>query len=161
MEHDLAWLKSMIATRAQEMWEHEHRPYYISYIANDSRKDGVDYRDLIKPLKLRQWAITNEIDGFKIVEHPRHKAKVGYVPITAEFSFDDVEPAEEATADAVADEGTPEPEGARKLRTPVVSGPVKTRRAMLQFLETLSKLDDDELDRISIPVRTIVRLLNG
>lgn len=160
MEHDLAWLKSMIATRAHEMWEHEHRPYYISYIAIDSSKNGVDYRDLIKPLKLRQWAITNEIDGFKIVEHPHHKAKVGYVPTTAEFSFDDVDPAEEATGDAAA-EGAPEPEGARKSRTHAASGPVKTRRAMLQFLETLSKLGDDELDQIKIPVRTIVRLLNG
>ncbi|CAM8621581.1 hypothetical protein [Sphingobium cupriresistens] len=161
MEHDLAWLKSMIATRAQEMWEHEQRPYYISYVATDSRKNGVDYKDLIKPLKLRQWAVTNEIDGFKIVEHPRHKAKVGYVPITAEFSFEDVDPAEEAIAGAAANEGASELKEAGKSRTPVAFGPVKTRRATLQFLETLSKLDDNELNQITIPVGTIVRLLNG
>jgi hypothetical protein len=160
MEHDLNWLKAMIATRANEMWTRENRPYYISYIAIDSAKEGVDYRDLIKPLKLRQWALTNEVDGLKVVEHPYHKAKIGFIPETADYVFEDNT---ETTKDNAEGAVAPSSSSSSNTKTSNIylKTGAKTRRATLQFLEVLSGLDDDELDSINIPTRTIVRLLNG
>jgi hypothetical protein len=142
MEHDLGWLKAVIAKRTQETWERVGRPYYISFIATDLAKEGADYKEIIAPLKLRQWAMTADIEGIKAVAHPVHKAKVGFVPAAEKFEFE----AEEAV----------QAEGRTRL-----SKPINTRRSTFQFLEALAALPDEELDQIDIPVGTIVRLLRG
>ena len=143
MEQDEQWLKTLVASRTQDTWDKRQQPYYISFIATDAIKEGVDYRPIIAPLKLRQWALSVEIEGVKAVAHPLHTAKAGFVPLDKDYTFDDAD---------VAQASAPSTKG---------SGRVTTRRSTLQFLETLGTLSDDELDGIVIPVRTIVRLLNG
>lgn len=144
MEPDQDWLKGLVARRTQEMWKVHKHPYYISFIATDSAREGRDYKEVIAPLKLRQWALTADIEGARAVAHPVHKAKVGFVPADEPFEFDD------SDADAAA-------VGSGSRRQPVN----RTRRSTLQFLEALSTLSDDELDGVTIPVKTIVRLLQG
>lgn len=145
MEHDEEWLKALVARRTREIWDTQKRPYYISYIAVDAAQGGADYKKLIAPLKLRQWAITSEIDGLKAVAHPIHKAKVGFIPADENYEFEDTS------------EAGPIVEDNRLTSRPSV----KTRRPTLQFLEALSSLSDSELDGVNIPLRTIVRLLHG
>lgn len=143
MEHDADWLKSFIAKRAQESWHNDQRPYYISSIANDVTKLGVNYKDLVAPLKLRQWAMTVDLPATKVITDPVHKAKVGFVPADQEFSF----------ASDDQERGTL---GTKASKKAPYSRP---RHAILQFLETLDMLSDEELDEVRIPVKTIVRLL--
>lgn len=142
---DDQWLKDLVETRTLETWEKLQRPYYISFIATDSAKQSQDYRAMIAPLKLRQWAMTTDITGVKVVAHPVHKAKVGFVPADKDYTF------EEGAAESTSDPSAVAP---RPPASP-------HRRATLQFLQTLSALPDDELDEIDIPLRTIVRLLHS
>jgi hypothetical protein len=143
MEQDEAWLKALVARRTQETWRRLRGPYYISFIAIDAAKENVDYKSIISPLKLRQWALTVEVDGVKAIAHPVHKAKVGFVPAAEEYVFDDTDANAAAKASPIT-------------RPPFAS---QTRRSTLQFMEALSTLSDEELDKITIPVRIIVRLL--
>ena len=142
MKQDEEWLKALVVRRTQETWEESQQPYYISFIATDSTKDSVDYREIISPLRLRQWAIASEIDGVKIVSHPIHKAKVGFIPSDKEYTFDDAK----------------NPQVLRQMNSVVKK--TTNRRSTLQFLEALSTLSDKELDEVSIPLKTIVHLLN-
>lgn len=143
MNQDKDWLKALVARRTQETWPKRQQPYYISFIATDATKEGADYRVIIAPLKLRQWALTVEINGVKAIAHPVHKAKVGFIPAQEEYVFAD-------------GEGSQVSELAPKdlMRA-------STRRLTIQFLEALARLPDEALDEILIPVKTIVRLLNG
>ena len=142
MAQDEAWLKALVARRTKETWG-QRRPYYISFIGTDAAKEAVDYRSIIAPLKLRQWALTVQIDEVKVVAHPMHKAQVGFVPADEEFTF--------------GDEGVNSTTQSTPITKP--SSVNETRRSTLQFMKALSMLSDEELDKINIPVRTIVRLL--
>jgi hypothetical protein len=142
---DDQWLKDLVEKRTTETWERFQRPYYISFIATDSAKQGQDYREMIAPLKLRQWAMTTDIPGVKVLAHPSHKAKVGFVPADKDYAFEDGA----ADSTSVAPTAAPRPQASPH------------RRATLQFLQTISALPDNELDEIHIPLRTIVRLLHG
>lgn len=143
MEQDEAWLKALVARRTHETWRSLRGPYYISFIAIDAAKENVDYKSIIEPLKLRQWALAVEIDGVKVIAHHVHKAKVGFVPAEEEYIFDDNNANNETKYATIT------------RRAPAS----QTRRSTLQFMETLSTLSDEELDKITIPARTIVRLL--
>ncbi len=146
MEYDEAWMKNFIARRTVETWHTHERPYYLSFIATDMGKEGANYRSIIGPLRLRQWVTTTEIPGIKVVAHPVHKAKIGFIPEDKDFTFND--------------EAVSLPPMVPKLgdRQPKFS---RNRYRLLQFLDLLSELNDEELRDINIPIKTIVRILKG
>jgi hypothetical protein len=140
------------------VWDKLQHPYWISFIAIDALKEDVDYKKIIAPLKLRQWALTTKFDGIRVLAHPIHKAKVGFAPEGEQYEFDEpgvVAAPGDASSSAEKAQGVPAKVSPRLFSTN------RTRRSTLQFLETLSNLSDEELDSITIPVRTIVRLLHG
>jgi hypothetical protein len=147
VEHDESWMKEFIQKRTDETWSLSRRPYYLSFIATDMTKAGVNYKPIIEPLKLRQWATTRDIPDTKLVVHPVHRAKVGFVPKQQDFNFETDKP--------------PIPTPPSERVTPQSGGSSRDRYRLLQFFDLLSKLDDEELGEIQIPVKTIVRLLKG
>lgn len=132
-------LKSYIVQRTIETWSDRRIPYYLSYVASDLKGKNVNYRDFIGASKLSQWAATTNFADVKFVTHPMVKAKVGFVPSDAEFSFE-VEP-------KAASQGT-------TTTIPKLRG-----KALFQFVEALSKLPDDALADLKIPASVLTALL--
>lgn len=146
MEHDAEWLRNFIQKRTKEVWDKSQKPYYLSFIAVDLAKSNIDYKPIIAPLRLRQWATVNEVAGTKLVIHSKHKAKVGYIPENVEYSFDDEDLMEKPETAVVS----------KKSHHREVD-----RRPLFNLLESLSKLSDKELEAIHIPVKIFVRLFKN
>lgn len=138
---DVDSFKRYIRDRAQETWDERGIPYYLSFVAIELKKMGIDYRDYIGPLKLSQWVLTNEFPDTKVVVHPSQKAKIGFVPTTIAFEFAD-------------DEEMP------RRATPSTSAH-KRGRALLQFVEALGSLPDEAIGDLRVPARTLVALLKN
>lgn len=136
---DVESFKEFIRKRARETWDERHTPYYLSYVATDLKKEGVDYRQLIGPLKLGQWASSTPLPGTKVVTHPSQRAKIGFVPQDVEFEF--VQQPEVATQPS---------DGSRHQG-----------RTLVRFVEGLAKLPDEALDQFQVPARTLVALLKN
>lgn len=147
MDYDTEWLKEFIKKRTLEVWKDSKKPYYLSFIATDLSKNNADYKPIIAPLRLRQWATVTDIDGLKLVVHSKHKAKVGYIPENVEYSFNDEESVK-SSEDTVA--------STNKLRYREAD-----RRPLFSLLESLSKLSNEELETVHIPVKIFVRLFKN
>ncbi|MNQ92454.1 hypothetical protein D3C85_1078820 [compost metagenome] len=76
----------------------------------------------------------------RLVEHPTHKAKVAVAPSTAIFDF--------PTETVRESKGIKAPRSSQK-----------GEKAVLALLRSLSSLSDQELDRISIPVSVLVKMM--
>lgn len=138
---DLESFKSFIRDRARETWDERNTPYYLSYVATDLKKQDIDYRELIGPLKLSQWAASNDIPDTVLVTHPNQRARIGFVPADSGFEFgaDDVSPAEDAR---------PKSSNARA-------------RALVQFVQSLADLPEDALTNFTVPAKTLIALLKN
>ena len=86
---------------------------------------------------------TEKKDGYRLVEHPVQKPKVGIVPYEVEFKFSEFERTAPFTEDP--------PEA-----THFVS---ERERAVLSFLRSLSHLSEQEIDSVVIPTRVLTKLL--
>jgi hypothetical protein len=138
---DIDSFKHFIRVRTRQIWEERHIPYYLSFVAVDLKKLGVDYRNFIGPLRLSQWASTTEFPETKFLTHPSKKAQVGFVPADVNFSFSNDEDTAKSTA----------PFGAAHKRG----------RALMQFVENLAKLPDGAVDDFSVPAKTLIALLKN
>ena len=138
---DVDSFKRFIRDRAQETWSERGIPYYLSFVAIELKRMGVDYRSYTGALKLSQWALTNEFPDTKIVAHPSQKAKIGFVPATVDFQFtNNEEPARRAT----------------------LTVPTHRRgRALLQFVEALNNLPDEAVGDFQVPAKTLIALLKN
>lgn len=136
---DLDTFKTFLRDRARETWDERQSPYFLSYVATDLKKIGVDYREFVGPLKLSQWAASSEIPDTVLVSHPTQRARIGFVPSDSGFEFD--------TAVA-ASEGESRPRGPN-VRT----------RSLVQFVQTLADLPEDAVVDLSVPAKTLIALL--
>jgi len=135
---DAESLKRFIRDRAEETWKTRRIPYYLSLVAPELKAKGVDYRKHVGALRLSQWASMAEIPDTKFVAHPHQKAKVGFVPANVEFAFSDGEGAEKVAS------------------LPIPAS--KRGHALYQFVESLSKLPDDALDKFQVPAKVLITL---
>ena len=137
---DLESFKTFLRDRAKETWNDRHSPYYLSYVATDLKKQGLDYRELVGPLKLSQWAASNDVPETILVSHPTQRARIGFVPSDSGFEFD----ASEATSETES-----RPKGAN-VRT----------RSLVQFVQGLADLPEDAIMDLRVPAKTLIALLN-
>lgn len=138
--HDLDSFKAFLRDRAHETWEERQTPYYLSIVATDLKRKGVNYHDFTGSLRLAQWAAKEAVPATKLVTHPTIKAKVGFLPEEIEFDFDN---------------------------PPVPSqGPIRTRsaskrgQALVKFVESLAAMPDTAMAELTIPAKVLVSLLN-
>lgn len=125
-----------IAEKTRVAWE-EKQPFFFSNVAPSLKRHGLNYREVTGDKSLLAWARDVHQDQWKIVRHPNQLSKVGTVPADSPFSFEEIEAANDGN------------EPIRSRKKPVV----------IRFLEELSKLDPDDLDKVNIPVSVIVKLL--
>lgn len=141
---DQETLIEFLKWKTSEEWQTRQQPYLLSLVPTDFPEPEDTYRGILAGERLKAFTKRTAHDaGYKVVEHPRHKARVGLVPFEAEFSWDD----EVTLAAANRKEGTTDERN------------FETAPAQLQsFLHTLAALRDDELDQMNIPLKIILKL---
>lgn len=124
--------------KAKDTWK-EKRPYYLSSAGPDMDTASIDYRSILGEERLKAFVErTAGTSAYQIVKHPHQKAKVGVVPTGVDFQFKD------------ADQETVSPQVPRHI--------LERRETLLRFLDVLSELPAEDLDRVVIPTRTLVKL---
>lgn len=135
-------LIAFLKRKTAEEWETRQQPYLLSLVRTDFPDGDEVYEAILAGERLKAFAKRTASDaGYKVVEHPRQKARVGLVPSAAEFAWGDDMSFGKGKA-ATSDDG-----------------PVEKAPAQFQsFLHTLAALRDDELDQMNIPLKIIVKL---
>jgi hypothetical protein len=126
-------LISKIAEIATSTWEEDKEPLLISNIPR--HLVGTDFRSVLGEEGVKSFVSrTCAEGGYKLVEDPSHKARVGIIPTEETYQF------LASTKQPVADQK-------RKGET------------VLRFLELLSELSEEEQRSVVIPVNVIGKLL--
>ena len=136
---DIDSFKEFIRDRTKDTWTQRGIPYYLSFVAIDLKKLGVDYHTLLGPLKLSQWASLNEVPETKLVAHPTQRARIGFVPRDTDFTFDKVGQ-------------MAKPEAQRDSHS-------VGSRALFQFVQSLANLPDSALEGFQVPAKTLIGFL--
>ncbi len=135
-------LKEFLRKSVEAAWEAKAEPYLLSFVANDLKLQGQDYKSALAPedrLKTFAERVQDTDHLFKVVQHPTQKAKVGLIPYEKEYAFP-------------APSSDDRRSVARVART-------RNETALLSFLEALKALPDEVLDDIHIPTKALVLLL--
>ena len=138
---DQGGLKAALKAIAEEHWEETQKAMLLSDVAPALAKaaEGDDYKALLEGKSLKAFIKdTGNSNGYRLVEHPTQSAKVAIAPLDAKFEF---------TA-GVPEKTTKSSSSARKLENKAIA-----------LLEILAALPREDLDKISIPVSVLVRLL--
>lgn len=141
-----AQLIDFLGERAKVHWEKKGEPYLLSLVSPDLKSDRKTFKDAIGGGSLARWAEGTEQDQFKVVRHPVQKAKVGIIPgdKTYDYPVDDLN----------------EIGGGHRLLAEVSIKGRSRKPVVVRFLESLSRLDEEDLAKVQIPVSVIVKLLN-
>lgn len=130
-------LIEFLKAKAEAAWA-EQQPYLLSFAGPDLNEAKIDYRTILGGEKLKAFAErTQGPNSYKVVKHPRQRAKVGLLKHDEEFAFD-------ATDDRAARAtGDWQPQG----------------RAPLEgFINALSHLSVEDLEGLMIPAKVLVKL---
>lgn len=144
MEHTQETLAEVIEKKTKKHWDDEQTPYLLADVVPDIVKEGFDYKQLISPLTLKQF--TAGMSGkVKVIQHPFLKAKVGLIPADKDFSYDQqpvISPKQAAKDEIVA------------------RGNFRSNKfVVLNFLQALSALSDEDLEKVVIPATVLAKLL--
>jgi len=137
--------QKFLERKTTEHWETLKKPYLLTEIPDDFESEfGESYKNVLKEKKLKAFAMetSSSASGYKFIQHPTQKTKIGLIPYSEDYSFD------ATTTDR--DEGS-------HSRPPSRS---KTRYATIAFLEAISTLPEDDQRRIKIPAGIIAKLLS-
>src|SRR3954465_3399208 len=96
-------LSNFLAKKAEERWTVEQQPYFLSSVAPELKANGRDYRSAIGEEKLKAFAKRiGSSSGFKVVEHPTQKSKIGIVPVNSNFAFEESDQSKHQQSDLSA-----------------------------------------------------------
>lgn len=138
---EAAKIIEFLKARAEEA-SAEDDVYLLSDAGPDMVEDGIDYRAILAGERLKAFVERTAPDGgYRLVQHPRQRAKLGLVPAGKDFEFKD-EPDAEVGTEAAPRESVRSAKGA----------------ALFSFLYALSKLQPEEIDGVVIPTRVLVKL---
>lgn len=138
---DVVSFKDFLRQRAQETWNERSIPYYLSVVATDLKREGVDYRTFTGPLRLAQWLSKEEIPETKFISHPTVKAKVGLIPAKEDYDF-----SSELAADQVHSRPRPT---------------AKRGQALVTFVNSLAAMPEAASAELSIPAKVLIALLKN
>ncbi|MBB4732229.1 hypothetical protein [Xanthomonas arboricola] len=129
-------LRAALRELAVQEWDESKRPVFLSHLPKILKdRFEIDYKIILGGRSVKQFILANSPDsGFKLVQHPGQRAKVGLVPSQADFAFP-VDPI------AVAE--------IKEITAQDVRG----------FLNILNNLPPEELARLQLPADIVVRLL--
>ena|SRR5690348_12121290 len=135
-------IANYIRKRTHEEWEQKSSALFLSNVSPELLLRGVNYKEVLpKGTTLKQFVST--LDDLRIVGHPLQKSKIGVVPKESPFTFE-IEP----TVGPSASNQKP-----KKSRQP------NQRFIVSQFLAALSRLSEEEIKQVTIPVHILARLM--
>lgn len=136
MEKTEEALGAFLKQKALESWEQES-PYLLSSINPDLRTQEISYRDVIGDEETLKQFVTRTADayGYKLVQHPLQKPKVGIIPADKEFTF-----------------------GETLSVLPVAGRQHRGEGVLYSFLKALGKLPAADIDKVVIPTSILVKL---
>lgn len=129
----------------RERWPGQ--PFYLSMVQPRLKEAGRgDYRQILGEEKISAFVRRTEgEDTYKVVVHPRQKAKIGLIPPGEDYQF-----SVEEVADRDVQRG-PDVEGAG----PRFRG---SGSLLLELLRELGRLSPEEQNAVVIPTRVLVKL---
>jgi hypothetical protein len=135
-------LGDQIVKMVEAYWNDEQEPLLLSELGPNLKS----YRDIIAPLTLKQFVGTLS-DRITVVQHSSKRAKVGVIPASKTYSYDEKETVQEVSP-VQAD---------RKPR----SNPRSNKFVVLNFLEALATLDEEDLKQVVIPASVLAKLVKA
>lgn len=129
-------LKDALLQATQEFWGRFGTPLLLSNLPKEISERGIpDYKQILASQSLKSFVNSlAEEKTIQVVTHPLHKAKIGLIPAGEHYSFSQEE-------DAVKAEDK-------------TSG----KSQAVKLLDILSKLSEEELEKVNIPVSVLAKL---
>lgn len=141
-------VKTALKKIADAHWDARKTPILLSELPEKLEAEAPDYKEVLAGKSLKAFALSvGEDSGFKLITHPSQRAKLGLAPANVDFEF----PKEEAMPLGVSSPAAGQ-EGARDR------GP-RSQEPVLVLLRALRALPPEELEKVVIPVSTLVKLL--
>ena len=123
---------------ADEHWKNQSCPILLSGLHPLLIARIADYKNILNGKPIKQFIQeTGNAHGYKLVEHPTQKAKIGIIPVDTQYAF---------------------PATAEQLQ-PTSTDNTKGSAALISFFKALGNLPDEEIEKVNIPVSVIVKLL--
>ncbi|KPW57628.1 hypothetical protein [Pseudomonas syringae group genomosp. 3] len=138
---DLQQVKESIKAVAKDYWDTHKKPLLLSNLPPVLEAKAPNFKSILGSQNIKSFIkdYATEMD-VRLIEHATHKAKVAVAPLTATFDFPT-----ESTAES------------KNVKTP--RSALKGDKAVLALLHSLSSLSDEDLDRVSIPVSVLVKMI--
>lgn len=141
-------VKTALKKIADAYWNEHKTPILLSQLPEKLKAEAPDYKAVLAGKSLKTFALAVGKDsGFKLIIHPSQPAKLGLMPADVDFEF----PKEEATQQGV----TPPTVGQEGTR----DRGYRSQEPVLALLRALRALPPEELEKVVIPVSTLVKLL--
>ena len=125
-------------------WQDNERPILLSFLTKPLKEKLGDesYALITKGKSLKEVVKeSSEKYGYKLIEHPTQKAKIGVIPIGKTYNFEN-------------NDGEKQRKFSRNEKT------FDDQEIVLSFLKLLQKLPPQELEKVIIPASVITLLLN-
>lgn len=141
-------VKTALKKITDAYWDARKTPILLSQLPEKLEAEAPDYKEVLAGKSLKAFAqAVGEDSGFKLITHPSQRAKLGLAPANVGFEF----PMEDVTQQGV----TPPAGGQEGTRD---RGP-RSQEPVLALLRILRGLPPEELEKVVIPVSTLVKLL--
>lgn len=137
-----------LQTIIETHWTAHEEPILLSQLPEKLEALVPDYKEGLagKSLKAFSMAVSEDA-GLKLITHPSQRAKLGLAPARVNFEFPTAEKMrQDITAPFVGEEGARD-RGHR------------SQEPVLTLLRVLRTLPPEELEKIMIPISTLVKLL--
>lgn len=128
-------LAARVKEISEKYWRERTSPVLLSALPKILETEDPNYRAVLGTRTLKVFIKeTGEATGYRLVEHPTQRARVGVAPTAANYVFPlELEPKTVATK--------------------------SHREATLAFFRALATLPDAEFDKVVIPTSVLVKLL--
>jgi hypothetical protein len=134
-QEDQNKLVATVKAISEKYWGEQNSPVLLSTLPKILETEAQNYRAVLGTRTLKVFIKeTEEAAGYKLVEHPTQRARVGVAPASADYEFP-LEPPPKTVATK------------------------SNREATLAFFMALATLPDAELDKVVIPASALVKLL--
>jgi hypothetical protein len=141
-------VKTALKKITDEYWDARKTPILLSQLPEKLEAEVPDYKEVLVGKSLKAFAqAVGEDSGFKLITHPSQRAKLGLVPANVGFEF---------PKEAVTQQGVTTPAGGQEGTRDRGS---RSQEPVLALLRILSGLPPEELEKVVIPVSTLVKLL--
>jgi hypothetical protein len=130
-------LHTILKELAKQQWDNSKSPLLLSSIPTLLLKQEFDYKSQLQDKGLKSYIEQTNGNGYKLVTHPVHKAKVGIIPEEEDFKFQ------------TEDLGT----------APKNISSSSRERVVIDFLNALSTLPASDIEKVNIPASILAKLL--